>query len=104
MASRILWWDETQVSVSANKGTYSRIAEEDNNMCEALRELFKDEIDVLVADGEARGEARGVVLGEARGEARALDAAVGRLADYCMSKDSDLSKEEALRMASAILR
>ena len=97
-----------QVSVSANKGTYSRIAEEDNNMCEALRELFKDEIDGLVADGEARGEARGVAIGEARGvvlgEARALDSAVEKLADHYMSKDPELVREEALRMASAILR
>ena len=85
-----------QVSVSANREIYSRIAEEDNNMCEALRELFKDEIDVLVADGEARGVALG--------EARAMDAAVSRLADYYMSKDSELSREEAVRMASAILR
>ena len=100
MASRILWWDETQVSVSANKGTYSRIAEEDNNMCEALRELFKDEIDGLVAEGEARG----VALGEARGEARALDSAVEKHADHYMSKDPELVREEALRMASAILR
>ena len=86
--------------MSANKGTYSRIAEEDNNMCEALRELFKDEIDGLVADGEARGEARGVVLGEAR----ALDSAVEKLAAHYMSKDPELVREEALRMASAILR
>ena len=94
--------------MSANKGTYSRMAEEDNNMCEALRELFKDEIDVLVADGEARGEARGVAIGEARGvvlgEARALDSAVEKLADHYMSKDPELVREEALRMASAILR
>lgn len=89
-----------QVSVSANKGIYSRIAEEDNNMCEALRELFKDEIDGLVAEGEARG----VALGEARGEARALDSAVEKLADHYMSKDPELVREEALRMASAILR
>ena len=85
-----------QVSVSANREIYSRIAEEDNNMCEALRELFKDEIDVLVADGEARGVALG--------EARAMDAAVSRLADHYMSKNSELSREEAVRMASAILR
>ena len=61
-------------------------------MCEALRELFKDEIDGLVADGEARGEAR------------ALDSAVEKLADHYMSKDPELVREEALRMASAILR
>lgn len=76
-----------QVSVSANRETYSRIAE-DNNMCEALRELFKDEIDGLIANGEAR----------------ALDAAVERLAAHYMSKDPNLSHDEAIKMASAILR
>ena len=61
-------------------------------MCEALRELFKDEIDGLIAAGEANGEAR------------ALDAAVERLAAHYMSKDPNLSHDEAIKMASAILR
>ena len=65
-------------------------------MCEALRELFKDEIDGLIAAGEADAEARG--------EARALDAAVERLAAHYMSKDPNLSHDEAIKMASAILR
>lgn len=69
-------------------------------MCEALKELFKDEIDVLVAAGEARG----VKIGEARGEARTLDTAVGKLADHYMSENPELSKKEAVKMASAILR
>ena len=69
-------------------------------MCEALRELFKDEIDGLIANGEARG----VKLGEERGAARALDAAVERLAAHYMSKDPNLSHDEAIKMASAILR
>ena len=30
-------------------------------MCEALRELMKDEIEQDVARGEARGEARGII-------------------------------------------
>ena len=81
-----------QVSVSANKGTYSRIAKEDNKMCEALKELFKDEIDVLVAAGEARGDAR------------TLDTSIRKLADHYMSENPGLSQKDAMRMASAILR
>ena len=65
-------------------------------MCEALKELFKDEIDVLVAAGEARGEARG--------DARTLDSSIRKLADHYMSENPELSKEEAVKMASAILR
>ena len=37
-------------------------------MCEALRELFKDELE----DAEKRGEIRGEILGEKRGENRVI--------------------------------
>ena len=37
-------------------------------MCEALRELFKDELE----DAEKRGEKRGEILGEKRGENRVI--------------------------------
>jgi hypothetical protein len=77
---------------------------EDNKMCEALKELFKDEIDVLVAAGEARGEAHGVKIGEARGDARTLDTSIRKLADHYMSENPGLSQKDAMRMASAILR
>ena len=36
-------------------------------MCEALRELMKDEIEQDVARGEARGEERGEMRGRAEG-------------------------------------
>ena len=38
---------------------------EDYDMCKA--------IDMMVADGEKRGEARGIKLGEERGEARGIE-------------------------------
>ena len=40
------------------------VGQEDYNMCKA--------IDMMVADGEKRGEARGIKLGEERGEARGI--------------------------------
>ena len=49
-----------QASVSANYEAYEKIRRE-MGMCEALRELMKDEIERDVALGEARGEARGIV-------------------------------------------
>ena len=41
-------------------------------MCEALRNLLKDEIDRDIAAGEARGEARGEIRGEIRGKENTL--------------------------------
>ena len=52
-----------QVSVSANRELYVKMMKEDRGMCDALRELMKDEF----METEARGEARGISIGEARG-------------------------------------
>lgn len=57
-----------QVSISANREMYNQLRKEDPDMCEAMRELMKDEFDAAIAMGEARGEARGEALGEVRGE------------------------------------
>lgn len=52
-----------QVSTSANKEIYQQIYKEESGMCQALREIMKEDFD----KAEARGEARGVAIGEARG-------------------------------------
>ena len=52
-----------QVSVSANRELYEQIREE-TGMCQALRELMKDEFE----DAEKRAEKRGERRGERRGE------------------------------------
>ena len=52
-----------QASVSANKELYEAIRR-DSGMCQALRELMKDEIE----DAEKRAEKRGERRGERRGE------------------------------------
>ena len=54
-----------QASVSANKELYEAIRR-DSGMCQALRELMKDEIE----DAEKRAEKRGEIRGERRGERR----------------------------------
>ena len=41
-----------QVSITANRELYDQIKKEDPKMCEALRELMRDELD----EREARGE------------------------------------------------
>jgi hypothetical protein len=41
-----------QVSVAANASAYSEIRKEAGHMCEAIQELFKDEIDKKVMEGK----------------------------------------------------
>ena len=59
-----------QVSVSANRESYDRLMKEDPEMCEALRDLMKEEFEMTEARGQARGEAIGEARGEARGEVK----------------------------------
>ena len=60
-----------QASVSANKELYEAIRR-DSGMCQALRELMKDEIDKEIEGAESRGEKRGERRGEKRGEANLI--------------------------------
>ena len=58
-----------QVSVKANDELYREIRR-DANMCDAMRELMKDDLEdarkLGESEGEVRGEARGKVMGEAK--------------------------------------
>ena len=45
-----------QVSVSVNKETYARLRKEDSDMCEALRELMKDDFDKVTEEARKRAE------------------------------------------------
>ena len=60
-----------QASVSANKELYKAIRR-DSGLCQALRELMKDEIDKEIEGAESRGEKRGERRGERRGEANLI--------------------------------
>ena len=53
-----------QVSVSANSELYEQIREE-TGMCQALRELMKDEFEYAEKRGERRGEKNGGIRKEA---------------------------------------
>lgn len=46
-----------QASVSVNKETYARLKKEDPDMCEALRELMKDDIDKATEEANKRADA-----------------------------------------------
>ena len=50
-----------QVSVSANKELYGRLIKEEPEMCEALKDLLKDELKKEFMATEARGEISGAI-------------------------------------------
>lgn len=52
-----------QVSYTANKDIYNRIRKEDAVMCEALRDLFKEELKEQYQAGEAKGISQGLSQG-----------------------------------------
>ena len=64
-----------QVSIKANDELYREIRR-DANMCDALRELMKDDLEdarkLGESEGEVRGEARGKAMGEVVGEAKII--------------------------------
>ena len=53
-----------QVSVSTNRQLYNEMTKEDKKMCEALKDLLKEDF--------AAAEARGKVIGEAQGEIKGM--------------------------------
>lgn len=50
-----------QVSVTKNKETYFRLRREDAAMCEALRELFADEVEQAEREGKRQGKIEGKI-------------------------------------------
>ncbi len=52
-----------QVSYNANKEIYEKIRKGDSDMCEALRDLFKDELEEQYQAGEAKGISQGISRG-----------------------------------------
>ncbi len=60
-----------QVSVRANDELYREIRR-DANMCDALRELMKDDLEDARKKGEAIGKAEGEAKGKVMGEAKII--------------------------------
>lgn len=50
-----------QVSVSANRHLYDQMIKEDKKMCEALKDLLKEDFAAAEARGEARDEIKGMI-------------------------------------------
>lgn len=67
------------IIVRANRESFMEVK---GNMCDALMELMKDEIDEMATLAEARGEAIGEARGEARGETR-----MGKLVNVLLTQN-----------------
>ena len=52
-----------QVSVSTNRQLYDQMTKEDKKMCEALKDLLKEDFAAAEARGKAIGEAQGEIKG-----------------------------------------
>lgn len=50
-----------QVSVSANRYLYDQMMKADKKMCEALKDLLKEDFVAAEARGEVRGEIKGMI-------------------------------------------
>jgi hypothetical protein len=50
-----------QVSVSTNRQLYDQMTKEDKKMCEALKDLLKEDFAAAEARGEGRGEIKGAI-------------------------------------------
>jgi hypothetical protein len=79
-----------QVSVPANHAVYEKV-KEDLYMCEALRELMKDEIEAEVRKGKAEGIAEGIAQGKAEAKAEGSLLAISNL-----MKSMKLTAEQAM--------
>ncbi|WP_049944978.1 hypothetical protein [Butyrivibrio sp. AC2005] len=82
-----------QVSVSANYDLYQEIRR-DNTMCEALRELMKDEIEKDVKEGIEQGIERGIERGIEQGIERGRDEIL-----FSLVHDGLLDVKEAAKRA-----
>ena len=67
-----------QVSYEANKEIYEQIREEDFAMCEALRDLFKDELQEQYEAGMSQGIEQGISQGIEQGISRGIEQGISQ--------------------------
>ena len=89
-----------QVSVSANKKLYDKITRSDGVMCEALRELLKDDIDRTVNQAVDKAVNQTVIETKATDKREfAVNMLNGNEPISKITKYTNLSKEEVLELA-----
>ncbi len=89
-----------QISVAANRSVYDRVKEE-RYMCDALRDLMKDEIEEEKSKAVAEGLAEGLATGRAEG--LATGRAEGEAERKKLEAENKSLKEEIARLKMAML-
>ena len=62
-----------QVSASANRELYRHLQKEDQNMCEALREIMREDFEAAEARGLEKGMEKGRAEGMEKGRAEGME-------------------------------
>ena len=89
-----------QISVSVNKETYARLRKEDPDMCEALRELMKDDFDKATEEANKRAlkaeQERDAVIKE-------RDSVIEERDSVIKERDSVIKERDSLRQTVHVL-
>ena len=82
-----------QVSASANQALFRRIRKEDPEMCQALREIMKEDFEQAEANGMKKGMQQGMQQGMAKGESM-LGSLIKKLKDAGRLDDAFRAAED----------
>ena len=83
-----------QVSVSANRKIFDQVRRGNAVMCEALRELFKDELEEAHEKGKSLGKSEGLSEGRAAGLSEGRAEGENRLKELYAKLEQDGRREE----------
>ena len=86
-----------QVSISANKDMYGEIRRSDPTMCDALRELFKDELEDAHESGRTEGRKEGLMEGRKEGLTEGRKEEISRLSELYRKLAKENRCEELLQ-------
>jgi flagellar biosynthesis/type III secretory pathway protein FliH len=92
-----------QVSVKANIEIYDRIKEERDMACEALRELFKPELEAATREATQKGRQEGIELGRTEGRELGLEQG-GNQMIYSLVQDGIITAEVGAKKLGISLR
>lgn len=89
-----------QVSVSANRKIFDQVRRNNAIMCEALRELFKDELEEAHEKGKSAGLSEGLSKGRAAGLSEGISKGENRLKTLYAKLEQDGRREEIFQALS----
>ena len=97
-----------QISVSVNKETYARLRKEDPDMCEALRELMKDDFDKATEEANKRAlkaeQERDAVIKERDSVIEERNSVIEERNSVIEERDSVIKERDSLRQTVHVLK